>query len=103
MFSSIIGLAGTIASVIGIICWFSSKSIVMLLVGVGLYAIETVLEWKDLNANAKKMDVLVFFIGCLIGWLCSSAPWYVGGLIALCGYSAIMGLIGFVNMLLIFF
>ena len=53
-----------------------------------LYFIETLLEWQSLNDNAKKMDILIFVIGCIVSF-CTSLPWFVGGMLALAIYNAI--------------
>lgn len=85
MFSSLIGLAGILVSLIG---WFKHKSVLLLLIGTGLYAIESLLEWKNLNINAKKLDLVLFVIGCIVA-LFIDLPFYVGGMLALNFYSAL--------------
>lgn len=86
MFSSLIGLAGILVSLIG---WFKYKSVLLLLFGTGLYAVETLLEWKNLNVNAKKLDLMLFVIGGIVA-LFIDLPFYVGGMLALNFYSALM-------------
>lgn len=89
MFSFLIGLIGVLTALIG---WFSYKSVTLLFVGTVLYLVETLLEWKELNANAKKLDVILFVIGSIVA-LFIGQPFYIGGMLVLNFHSAIMILI----------
>lgn len=82
-----LGLIGAIISLIG---WFGYQSILFLVIGTIFYVIETILEWKDLNRNAKKLDFFIIIAGCLIGPSISSVPWYACGLLAINFYSALI-------------
>ncbi len=96
MISFLLGLIGAVIALVG---WFGFHSIVLLIIGVGLYIIETVMEWQKLNANAKKLDIVIFAIGCIIAALFTSAAWYVGGMVAIAIYSLITGVISLIAML----
>lgn len=76
----VVGLVGNLTAIIG---WFGFHSIIAVLVGTLLYLIETAMEWRDLNLNAKLTDVLVFALGVGIGLFVKSVPWYICGMIAL--------------------
>ena len=89
MFSFFIGLIGVLTALIG---WFGYKSLTLLVVGTALYFVETLLEWKSLNANAKKLDIIIFIVGSIIA-LFINLPFYIGGMLALNFYSALMTLI----------
>lgn len=99
MVSFVIGTFGSILSLLG---WFGFHSATILFVGTFLQAVETAMEWKALNGNAKKMDVLVFAMGCIIGLFVFTLPWYVGGLIAIAIYNLVMGIFGGIRMLILF-
>lgn len=90
MLSFLIGLVG---SVVGLVGWFAFHSVPLLVAGTALYIIETIMERKNLNTGAKMLDLLIFGIGCVVGLLLK-IPIYVGGMIAIHIYSAIMGIIG---------
>ena len=96
MISFLLGLIGAVIALVG---WFGFHSIVLLIIGVGLYIIETVMEWQKLNANAKKLDIVIFAIGCIIAALFTSAAWYVRGMVAIAIYSLITGVISLIAML----
>ena len=89
MFSFFIGLIGVLTALIG---WFGYKSLTLFVVGTALYFVETLLEWKSLNANAKKLDIIIFIVGSIIA-LFINLPFYIGGMLALNFYSALMTLI----------
>ena len=84
-------LFGFIGSLIGLIGWFGFHSVVALVIGVVLYAIETILEWGNLNSGAKIVDIVIFGIGCLMGVFIST-PFYISGMILLLLYSFVMSL-----------
>lgn len=86
-------LLGLIGSIIALIGWFGFKSVILLIVGTLMYVIETILEWKDLNAGAKGLDVVIFVIGCVVA-LFGKIPFYVGGMVAVNCFSALMSLLG---------
>ena len=88
------GLIGFIGSIVGVVGWFGFGSVIALVIGLIAYIIETIMEWKNLNGNAKKLDVVVFAIGCIVGLFVNSLPFYVMGLIFINVYSLIMGLLG---------
>lgn len=89
MFTTIIGLAGVLTALIG---WYGHKSVILLTIGTCLYIVETLLEWKSLNANAKKLDIFIFAVGSVVA-LFINIPFYVGGMLAINFYSAFMTLI----------
>lgn len=100
MISFLIGLVGAVVALVG---WFGFKSVILLIVGTVLYIIETAMEWRELNANAKKLDIVIFVIGCIVAAIFTPAPWYVGGMVAIAIYSLITGVVGLVSMLKFFF
>lgn len=100
MFSFLIGLVGSVIALVG---WFGFKSVILLIVGTALYVIETAIEWHELNVNSKKLDIVIFIIGCAVAAIFTSAPWYVGGMIAIAIYSLIMGVFGLASILKFFF
>ena len=51
--------------------------------------IETLIEWKNLN---KKLDLFVFALGSVVA-LFTNIPFYIGGMLAINFYSALMTLI----------
>lgn len=88
MLSSLIGLVGVLTALIG---WYGYKSVLLLTVGTGLYVVETLLEWKNLNMNAKKLDLFIFAGGSVVA-LFTNLPFYIGGMLAINFYSALMTL-----------
>ena len=86
MLASLIGLAGVLTALIG---WYGHKSVLLLAVGTGLYLVETLLEWKSLNMNAKKLDLFIFAVGSVVA-LFTNLPFYIGGMLAINFYSAVM-------------
>lgn len=98
MVSFFIGLVGAIIALVG---WFGFKSVTFLIVGMVLYIIETAIEWRELNANAKMLDIVVFIIGCAVAAVFTSAPWYVGGIVAIAIYSLFLRIVGLISMLII--
>ena len=90
MFGFVLGLIGVLISLIG---WFAFDSLLLLIIGTVCYVIESLLEWRELNAGAKFFDIFIFGIGCLIA-LFVKTPIYIGGLIAINCYSALMCVIG---------
>ena len=90
MFSYFLGLIGSIVALVG---WFGFHSLPLLIIGTVCYVIETIIEWKKLNAGAKAFDLIVFGIGCIIGAFIKSVPFYIVGLIAINCWSIIMSLI----------
>lgn len=99
MFSFLIGSLG---SIIGLVGWFGFKSVVMLVIGTAFYVIETVVEWKDLNTNAKLHDLVVFGIGSFIAAVFTSAPWYVGGMVAILINSLFLSIFGIIRLISFF-
>lgn len=89
MFASLIGLVGVLTALIG---WYGHKSVLLLAIGTGLYLVETLIEWKNLNMNAKKLDLFIFVLGSVVA-LFTNLPFYIGGMLAINFYSALMTLI----------
>lgn len=87
--SMFLGLFGSIIILVG---WFGFQSEIAIIVGIGLYVLETILEWEKLNASAKAVDVFIFFIGFSIGLFIDTPAW-ICGLIAVSIYSLLMGLV----------
>lgn len=85
MISFVVGLIGVIVALVG---WFGFHSLAALIVGTLFYVIESLIEWKKLNANAKLLDFFVIIIGCVIA-LALKTPFYIGGMLALNIYSGI--------------
>ena len=96
MISFLIGFPGALTALIG---WFGFHSVTALIVGTALYIVETTLEWRNLNAGAKAIDVFIFAFGSAIAALFTSAQWYIGGMIARARYSIVIGTIGLITML----
>ena len=88
MVSFFIGLIGSVIALVG---WFAFDSIISLIIGVSLYVIETIIEWKNLNTGAKVVDIIVFIIGSIIA-LFIKTPFYIGGMIAIAIYSGVLAL-----------
>ena len=89
MFSFFMGLIGSLIALIG---WFAFDSIIALIIGVLLYVIETIIEWRNLNTGAKIVDIIIFIIGSIVALLIET-PFYIGGMIAIAIYSGIMALL----------
>ena len=89
MLAALIGLAGVLTALIG---WYGYKSVLLLAVGTGLYLVETLLEWKNLNMNAKILDLFIFAVGAIVA-LFVHLPFYIGGMLAINFYSAVMTLL----------
>lgn len=85
-------ILGAIGALVALIGWFGFKSVICLIVGTSLYIIETLVEWKELNAGAKIVDIIIVAIGCIIAIIIKT-PFYIGGMIAINCYSAIMSLL----------
>lgn len=86
-------MIGVLISLVG---WFGFQSVILLVIGTLLYLVETILEWNNLNANAKMLDVVIIALGCLIGPLITNTPWYVCGLLAINFYSALVNIPGII-------
>lgn len=99
MITMIIGLVGAL---IGLIGWFGFHSVFALIIGTALYFIETIIEWKNLNVNAKTLDMIIFVVGCVVS-IFISLPWYIGGMVAINIYSAIVTILGIFPILVFFF
>lgn len=91
----IIGLAGAVTALIG---WFGFHSVIALFIGTALYIVETIIEWRNLNSNAKILDIVIFAIGSIVAVSFTSAQWYIGGMVAIAIYNLIISIIGFVTM-----
>lgn len=66
-----------------------------------MYLVETVMEWKSLNENAKILDIIIFIIGCVVS-VFIHVPWYVGGMVAINIYSGIITIVGIISMFMFF-
>lgn len=102
MLSFLIGLAGVLTALIG---WYGYKSVLLLAIGTGLYLVETLIEWKSLNLNAKKLELFIFAVGAIVA-LFINLPFYIGGMLAINFYSALMTLIalpGTITQIALFF
>lgn len=102
MFASLIGLVGVLTALIG---WYGYKSVLLLAIGTGLYLVETLIEWENLNMNAKKLDLFIFVLGSVVA-LFTNLPFYIGGMLAINFYSALMTLIalpGLIAQIALFF
>lgn len=84
--SFLIGVVGVLISLIG---WFGFHSLFLLILGTVLYIIETILEWKELNTGAVITDLIIFGIGSFVSNI-TKTHFYIGGMIAVNCYSAIM-------------
>lgn len=93
MISFLIGLAGTLIALVG---WFGYHSLVALIIGTVLYLIETIMQLRELNQNAIAFEVIIALIGCLVSSF-FHVPFYVGGMVAINLYSAIITLFGIPN------
>ena len=93
MISYLVGLVGTVISLIG---WFGFRSIAALIIGTCLYVVETIMEIKSLQPNALWFELGIFVVGCIVG-SALKLPFYVGGMLAINIYSAIITLIGIPN------
>lgn len=87
--SYILGLVGALISLIG---WFAYESLPMLIIGTVLWLIDTIIEWRNLNAGAKFVDLMLFIIGSVVA-LFLEKPFYIGGLVAINIYSAIISVL----------
>ena len=85
-------MIGLIGSVVALVGWFGFHSVITLIIGTVIYIIETIIEWKELNMGAKLFDILLFVIGSIIA-LIVKTPFYIGGMIAIAIYSAIISII----------
>ncbi len=90
MISFILGIAGSLIALIG---WFGFHSVPALIVGTVLYIIETILISPMLQPNAYIADVMIFVVGGVISTFIGP-PFYVGGMIGIAIYSAILTITG---------
>lgn len=88
MLAFLIGLAGVLTALIG---WCGYKSVLLLAIGTSLYFVETLMEWKNLNMNAKILDLFIFAIGSVVA-LFFNLPFYIGGMLAINFFSALLAL-----------
>ena len=98
MLSFIIGLG----AIVGVVGWFITKSLIFIGIGILCYLVETIMEWKNLNANAKLVDVFIFVIGCIVGLFIKSMPFWLCGIVALLIYSALLGIGGVISIFSMF-
>ena len=83
-------LIGGLGTLVGLIGWYAYHSTICLILGVIAYAIETILEEDSLNGFAK-IDIFVAFgVGAAISLIRKTAPWYVGGLLGINIWGAIL-------------
>ena len=92
-------LLSIIGCLVGLIGWFVKKSAILLLIGFALTMVEKIAEWKNYNAGARKTEILIFAIGCIIGFF-TRVPFWVGGLIASLIYDLVISFFGFVMLIM---
>lgn len=91
MISFLIVLIVLVGPIIALVGWFAFDSVIALIIGVLLYVIETIIEWRNLNTGAKFTDIIIFIIGSIVA-LFIETPFYIGGMIAIALYSGVMAL-----------
>ena len=89
MFSFLLGLVGVLIAFIG---WFGFGSIALLVIGTVFYIVETILESNNLNGGARLLDIIIFIIGSIVA-IVLKMPFYIGGLLAINFYSALITLL----------
>ena len=88
VFWDFVVLAGNITAFLG---WFKWNSILCVAVGTAICLTDTLLRWKNLNANAKKMDVVMFLIGLSVGLLFNGLPKpYICGMLAINAFNILI-------------
>lgn len=79
------------AAIAALIGWFGFKSVTLLIIGTGIYVIDTILRWQDLNAGAKLLDWSIFAVGCIVASFLK-IPFYIGGMFAINCYSFLLSI-----------
>ncbi len=88
VFWDIVVLAGNIVAFLG---WFKWQSLLCVAVGAAICLTDTLLRWKDLNANAKKSDLILFLFGLAVGLLFNALPApYICGMLAINAYNILI-------------
>ena len=83
-------LIGVLGILVGLIGWYAFHSPVCLIIGAIAFAIETILDEDNLSDHAK-VDILVAFgVGAVISIIRKTNPWYIGGLLGINIWSAIL-------------
>ncbi len=83
-------LIGILSVFVGLIGWYAFGSTVCLILGAIAFAIETILDEDNLNDHAK-VDILVAFgIGAALSIIRKTNPWYIGGLLGINIWSAVL-------------
>ena len=80
---------GCLGAIVGLVGWFCYHSSIALVIGFILYCIETIMQWNELNTNAKISESLIILIGCIVG-IFVKTPWYICGMLAITIYNGIM-------------
>ena len=94
MLGVVLGLIGPLTSIVG---WFGFHSLVCVIIGTALCIILTLLQWKDLNRNARRMDLVSFLVGSVVGILAKKAPaWYICGMLGISFYGLFVNLLAVV-------
>lgn len=82
-------LIASFGSIVALVGWFGFKSVILLILGTVWYAVQIVIEWRTLNTVSKILPIVIFVIGYVVAAIFTSAPGYVGGMIAIAIYSLI--------------
>ena len=91
-------LIGGIGSVVGLVGWYGLHFLPLLIIGFAGYVIATVMEWKTLSFDDKKLRILLLVLGCLVSrW--TGSPFYVSGMTIVCIYGAAMASAALINYL----
>lgn len=83
-------LIGGLGVIVGLIGWYVYQSTICLILGAIAFAIETILEEDSLNGLAKVDTLVAFGVGAAISLIRKITPWYVGGLLGINIWSAIL-------------
>lgn len=95
-------LVGAIGAIIGLVGWYSSQSIVCLILGAIAYAIESVLEEDKLTSKAKVDLYIAFGIGAVFVPIRGANPWYIGGLLGINLWNGVLTIFGIIYYILFF-
>lgn len=95
----IIDIVELLGSVIALVGWFGYHSTQLLLIGTVGYLIYLIAQWRNLNSNAKGLEVFIFIVGSIV-FLIRHKPFWIGGLVALNIYSLIMSVITVIVLIL---
>lgn len=88
LFWDLVVLAGNITAFWG---WLKHQSVLCVIIGAVISVVDTLIRWKDLNTNARKMDLTVFLIGLAVGLIIKDFPApYICGMLAINAYSLLI-------------